>query len=146
MPFCPLRLGGAKPREIAACYPTSLDDVGDHIRKARLDRGITQRQAARQLGILPTTLCDWERHRTGPRVFHFPAVVRFLGYNPLATSRDLGSQVRAARWAVGLSRIQLARRLGLDAGTIVRVERGRRVWRRNRRVLEKFATTGRLPR
>lgn len=138
MPFCALRLRGPRPHELATSYPGRLERIADHIRKIRLDRRITQRRAARTLGILPTTLCDWERHRTQPRVFHFPAIVRFLGYNPLASSDSLSVRLRAARWALGLSHVKLATLLGLDVRTIIRVELGRRPKTRSRNVLERF--------
>jgi transcriptional regulator with XRE-family HTH domain len=59
-----------------------LTTLGDHLRKARLDRGLRQDEVARELGVGYQTVSNWERNysRVGPRLL--PKVVAFLGYDP----------------------------------------------------------------
>lgn len=132
LPFCNLRLIGRRPREFPRGYPREVRTLGDHIRKKRLDLGLWQRTLAERLGVREETLAIWERGQTKPLPRHHGAVVRFLGYDPEPAEGSLGSLVRARRRALGLSQAELASRLGLDEGTIVDTELGRR--RLSRRV------------
>lgn len=64
--------------------------LGEHIRKRSLVLGITQKQAAKLLGINEHTIIHWEIRQTKPEMQFIPALIRFLGYNPeppLGTSR-----------------------------------------------------------
>jgi transcriptional regulator with XRE-family HTH domain len=56
--------------------------VGEHLKRARLDRGIQQRDAAREIGCDPGTLLNWEKGRVVPDVRFWPKILRFLGYDP----------------------------------------------------------------
>jgi transcriptional regulator with XRE-family HTH domain len=42
--------------------------VGEHLKRARLDRGIRQKKAARSIGCRPATLGTWEKGRVAPDV------------------------------------------------------------------------------
>jgi len=53
--------------------------VGDHIRKRRLELGLLQKEAARQLGVNPWTVLNWERGHTEPPVSAMPDIFQFLG-------------------------------------------------------------------
>jgi transcriptional regulator with XRE-family HTH domain len=53
--------------------------VGEHLKRARLDRGIQQRDAASEIGCDPGTLLNWEKGRVAPDVRFWPAILRFLG-------------------------------------------------------------------
>jgi predicted transcriptional regulator len=55
-----------------------------------------------------------------------PAIIRFLGYNPLPEAKSLAEQLVRTRTALGMSRKQAAVKLGVDAGTLAKSERGRR--------------------
>jgi DNA-binding XRE family transcriptional regulator len=63
---------------------------------------------------------------------NYGAIVRFLGYNPEPVDSSLAGRLRARRRALGLSQAELAAWLGLDEGTIIDTEQGRR--RATRRV------------
>jgi site-specific DNA recombinase len=106
--------------------PERLDTVGDHIRRRRLELGLWQRQVAQQLGVGPSTIYNWECHRCQPGVRHMAAVVRFLGYRPLAATDDWGQRLVQSRRALGLSQKEAARRLGVVQCTLARWERGER--------------------
>jgi DNA-binding XRE family transcriptional regulator len=75
-----------------------------------------------------------------PELRFLPAILRFLGYDPRPAPATLGGQIRAAREAAGLSERELARRLGLDPGTLAAWERDevRRPYPRIRRVFERW--------
>ena len=61
-------------------------------------------------------------------VHYYPAIIAFLGYNPLPEPRSLAEAVRRARMSQGLPRWALARMLGIQyEGTIQRIEKGARV-------------------
>lgn len=46
-------------------YPS--DTLGQRIRKARLERGLYQRDLAKELGVDEMTIVNWERGKTVPR-------------------------------------------------------------------------------
>jgi transcriptional regulator with XRE-family HTH domain len=104
-------------------YPETPHTLGEHLKKARLDRGIEQKDAARAMGCDPGTLANWEKGRVSPDVRFWPAILAFLGYDPRPEPQTLGGRIRAARMAEGLSERELARKLGLDPGTVAAWER-----------------------
>ena len=54
------------------------------IRKRRLDLNLRQVDVANSIGCNETTVVNWEKNHTEPRVTHLDAVLAFLGYNPFA--------------------------------------------------------------
>jgi transcriptional regulator with XRE-family HTH domain len=62
--------------------------LGEHLRRARLDRGFRQRHAAREIGCSQASLASWEAGRGTPGLRFLPGILGFLGYDPriLATS------------------------------------------------------------
>ncbi len=115
-----LTLRGRIPRP---GYPETPRTAGEHLKKARLDRGIRQKEAAESLGCRAATLGSWEKGRVAPDVRFWPKILRYLGYDPRPEPAAFGGQIRAAREAAGLSHRELARRLNLDPGTIAAWER-----------------------
>jgi len=123
--------------------------VGEHLKKARLDRGIRQRDAARSIGCRPAALGSWESGRVAPDVRFWPAILAYLGYDPRPEPAGFGGRIRAEREAEGLSDRELARKLGLDPGTVGAWEREEvsRPYPRIRRVFERWlASVGTMPR
>jgi len=106
-------------------YPRELRTLGDHLRKARLDRGLWQEHVAADLGVSVSTLLNWERNHTRVQTRFMPKVVAFLGYDPRGETDRLGERIRALRERQGLSQVALAAKLGLNASTVVAWERGR---------------------
>jgi DNA-binding XRE family transcriptional regulator len=80
MPFCHLRLRAPIPPPRG--YPATLKTLADHLRRERLSRGLTQKQAGALLGIAEHTVHNWETGIASPRVHLWPAVIDFLGYDP----------------------------------------------------------------
>jgi DNA-binding transcriptional regulator YiaG len=89
--------------------------------------GLLQRDVARQLAVNVATIHCWERGTKHPMDRHLPAVIRFLGYDPLPEPIGLGEKLQAWRRRRGLSAKAAARRLGVDEGTLSRWERG--IWK-----------------
>jgi DNA-binding transcriptional regulator YiaG len=63
--------------------PEQLHTLGDHLRRRRLTLKLPQEEAAKQLGVGRASLHHWEQDRQKPGAASLPAIVRFLGYNPL---------------------------------------------------------------
>ena len=115
--------------------------MGEHLRKVRLDRGLSQKEAARAIGVSHKTYEYWETSRTrAAAVRHWPAILAFLGYDPRPAADTFGARVRAAREAEGLSERELARQLGLDPATVGAWERDavRRPFPRIRAIFERY--------
>jgi transcriptional regulator with XRE-family HTH domain len=103
-------------------YPKHIKHLGDQIRARRIELGLPQHDVADRLGVERDTLRNWEKGRTMPEVKFLPAIIAFLGYNPLSEARTSGKQVRRVRLALGLSQLQLAHRAGVDPATVQRLE------------------------
>jgi len=82
--FVPITLKALKPKE-TDFEPQTL---GEHVRKRRLELGLTQSQAAEQLGASPWTVLNWEKGHTEPPIESMPAIIRFLGYDPLPGAEE----------------------------------------------------------
>lgn len=106
----------------------------------RLDRGLWQKQVAKAIGCSKASLTNREKGRAEPALRFLPAILAFLGYDPRPEPVSLGGSIGAAREAAGLSEAALARRLGLDLGTLSAWERDdvRRLYPRIRRVFERW--------
>jgi len=104
-----------------------------------MDRGLFQREAAQEIGVSEATLYNWETGRVNqPETRHLPKILAFLGGDPREEPEDLPGRCRWRREALGLSQRTLARRLGLDPTSVMRVETGRRIGRRLRGKVEEF--------
>jgi transcriptional regulator with XRE-family HTH domain len=62
--------------------PTSLTTLGDHIRKKRLNLGLSQREAARIIGVEQCSVYNWEKRGMNPAQRIQTAIFNFLGYDP----------------------------------------------------------------
>jgi transcriptional regulator with XRE-family HTH domain len=90
-----------------------------------MDLGLRQSDVADRIGVWTSTVNYWEKNRFNPEVQYVPKVVAFLGYDPFEPPpASLPLQLRAARVAAGLTRRQLAARLGVHPGTVAEWERG----------------------
>jgi DNA-binding XRE family transcriptional regulator len=91
-------------------YPVSLNTLGDHVRKRRLDMKLLQKDVAAILGVDTMTVNHWERNRCRPRLYLFPRIAQFLGYSPFPSEEKhtIGKRIKAYRLRHGL--------LGCSAG------------------------------
>src|ERR1700719_2173520 len=81
-----IRLRGRIPHP--AGYPETPRTLADHLKKARLDRGFPQRDAARAIGCSPLTFLHWEKGRVAPDVRFWAAILTFWA-TPLDGARGL---------------------------------------------------------
>lgn len=106
--------------------PVNPDTVGDHIRLRRLKLKLMQKQVAEQLGVVQTTIHNWETNVSQPGFEHMPAIIEFVGYNPLPPATSLAERLIRARTSIGLTQKNSAKRIGVDPDTLARWECGER--------------------
>ncbi len=85
-----------------------------------------QKDVAEQIGVDKTSVFNWEANSASPEIRYMPAIIGFLGYNPLPEADTLGERLVRHRTSLGLSQKEAARRLGVDPSTLARWERGER--------------------
>lgn len=87
---------------------------------------MTQGQVALRLLVTKETLLLWEHDRAIPTVRYYPAILRFLGYDPFPPPKTLPERIARHRQRLGLSIEAAAKLLGIDEGTFGAWERGTR--------------------
>jgi len=105
-------------------YPKNIVSLGDYLLATRLGRSVEQKIVARLLGVCPETLLEWEKNRHEPAAEYYPEIMNFLGYCPMRSTANFGDRIRITRIHRGLSLKMAARSIGIDAGTLRRVELG----------------------
>jgi len=124
LPFCYFQLSAKRPPNSA--YPKKLEKIGDHIRKRRLDLGLFQKDVALAIGVDTCTITNWEKGHSEPELRVIPMIIDFLGYEPDALRQvTLGERIKHYRYVMGISQKELARQIGIDPGTLSRLERDR---------------------
>jgi DNA-binding XRE family transcriptional regulator len=89
--------------------------------------GLRQFDVAKEIGVYPSTLNTWENHHFSPDVRHIPRIVAFLGYNPFGPLPDsYPLRLKAARIGTGLTRRDLAAKVGVHPATVAEWERGKK--------------------
>jgi transcriptional regulator with XRE-family HTH domain len=106
--------------------PEQLNTLGDHLLRRRLTMKLLQRQVAEQLGVDKTSIHNWETNRTKPGLEYMPAIIQFLGYNPLPPADGWADRLVQCRTVLGLTQKESAKRIGVDPSTLARWERGER--------------------
>ena len=106
--------------------PAEPQTIGDHIRKRRLGLKMLQREVADQLGVCVPSVFNWEANTSNPEIRYMPAIIDFLGYDPLPQSKTLPEQLVRQRTSLGLTQKESAKGLGIDPATLARWERGER--------------------
>lgn len=77
------------------------------------------------MGVSEATILHWETGETKPEVRLWPAVIAFLGYDPLPPPTSLPERMKRFRVVLGLSIREAASRLAVDSGTWAAWECGR---------------------
>jgi len=99
--------------------------LGDHIKAARLDRGLLQREVAEIMGVSEASISNWELNHRPPFISCYPKIIAFLGYIPFPPpNKSLAQQSLYYRKINGLSQEKLSKLIGVDASTICRMETG----------------------
>ena len=91
-----------------------------------MDRGLTQRTLAEQLGIREETVHLWEAGRARPLPRHYGAIIRLLELDSAPSAGTLSERLRSTRLGLSLTQAQMAKRLAIDEGSISRWESGSR--------------------
>jgi DNA-binding transcriptional regulator YiaG len=115
LPFCHAELRASRPQP--SRYPKEINTLGDHIRARRLDLHLLQSEVAKQIGVHNVTVHNWESNASVPAIRYIPAVLHFLGYNPLLPGQTLIERLVAARKVLGMSQRELALAHGVDEAT-----------------------------
>jgi site-specific DNA recombinase len=106
--------------------PIEPKTIGDHIRRTRLSMKLLQKDVAERLGVKKTTIYTWEGNYAAPEAKYMPAIMNFLGYNPLPAATNWAERLVRHRITLGLTQQESARRIGVDQSTLARWERGER--------------------
>jgi len=118
------------PQSYGTCslirIPKEPKTIGDHIRRKRLQLKMFQKDVADQLGVHKTSVFNWEANTSQPDLRYVPAVLRFLGYNPLPDATSWGERLVRHRTSLGLTQTAAAAQIEVDQGTLARWERGER--------------------
>ncbi len=125
MPFCHLTLKGSKPK--SSEYLKELKTLGDHLRKRRLDLGLLQKDEGQRTGGSVSDVWNWENNRVSPAVKFMPAIIAFLGYNPIPEPTTLSARLVWYRQSKGWTQKDFAKVLRVDQSTLAGWERGERV-------------------
>ena len=84
-----------------------------------------QKNVAALVNATTSTVTNWEKNRTSPRLYLLPKIIEFLGYDPSqSNATTLGERIKRYRIQKGLSLRKLAMELGIDPGTLARWEKG----------------------
>lgn len=114
-----------KPKNPA--YPVELKTLGDHLRKVRLDRGLSQPEVARILDVHSDTISHWEWNEHEPTVQYASRIIALLGYFPFSfETAPLEKQLYYARLITGKLQIEVAKEIGCDHTGLCRIEQGLR--------------------
>jgi DNA-binding XRE family transcriptional regulator len=68
---------------------------------------------------------SWESNTTVREVCYIPAIIRFLGYDPLPPAVSLPERLAVVRRGLGLSQRKMAGKLAVDRSTLMGWEAGR---------------------
>jgi transcriptional regulator with XRE-family HTH domain len=130
-----ITLRALKPK----AYPENPRSVGEHVKKRRLETGLSQVALARLLRVCPFTVTGWEKGRLIPPTMTMARLIGWLGYDPLPQGESLAERLKARRRAMGWSQEEAARKFGVERSVFARWERGGRVhFRVYRRRLAQF--------
>ncbi|MCW5726212.1 helix-turn-helix transcriptional regulator [Parvibaculum sp.] len=103
--------------------PSHPKTLGEHILAARINRKLRQKDVASELGVCDSTLLHWEKGTTSPPVVYYPAILKFLGYDPRPTPKKFGEFLVHLREALGLSRRRFAVEIGIAEETLAKWEK-----------------------
>jgi len=100
---------------------------GYYLKKVRTERGLSQSEAAAQIGFKNSIVSSWESLDAPPGAHKIPAIIDFIGFVPwhLAPYQaTIGESLQAAREIFGLTRRDLSHKTGISVSQISRVEQG----------------------
>ena len=105
-------------------YAKSPQTQGEHLKAKRLQLGLRQKDVAQLLGVTQFTIINWEKDRTSPPDRCWPAIIRFLGYEPWGPAHTAADRLKAFRRRRGWSISNASDQLGVNEVTWAGWERG----------------------
>jgi len=99
----------------------------DALRAARLRAGLSRGEVAARVGVSEATVKGWENGERAPKASSHARLAKALGVAFEALERPGpadAEDLRRLRESLGLTQAQAARRLGIDASALKRVEAG----------------------
>jgi len=116
-----LRLKASKKLPVAS-VGTGL---AAHLRYRREILGLTRRDAAKQIGVRGAAVGQWETDKHHPENEYWPAIIRFIGYDPICPDpQTVPEKIAFLCRHKGLSGVALAAQLGVDKATVYKWEHG----------------------
>ena len=88
-----------------------------------------QKEVAKMTGLAHVNISAWESGRSTPMVEYYPAIIKFLGFNPLSSPQTIAEKIRYYRMAMGLYRRELADLVEVSQDTVKQWENG--AWKPN---------------
>ncbi|WP_221262111.1 helix-turn-helix transcriptional regulator [Mucilaginibacter sp. AK015] len=61
--------------------PVNPQTLGERIRKARIERGLLQREVAKIIGVCEDTIVGWESKRSHPQLRFHGIINTFIDFN-----------------------------------------------------------------
>ncbi len=96
-----------------------------HLRYRRETLGLTRSDAAKQIGVRGAAVGQWETGEHHPENEYWPAIIRFIGYDPICSDpQTVPEKIAFLCRHMGLSGVGLAALLGVDKATIYKWEHG----------------------
>jgi DNA-binding XRE family transcriptional regulator len=83
---------------------------------------LRQKDVAAILGVGHFTYMTWEKDQKRPFPRYYPAIIDWLGYNPLPEPQTEGARLKHERIARGLTSQEMADSLGIDQSTLLKRE------------------------
>jgi len=103
-----LKFLGYDPRPVA-------ETIGARLRQHREGLGLSWAEAAKTMGVDPSTVSKWEvQPDSRQNHISIPAILRFTGHNPFTVPENEHQLVRNVRLLLGLTQREFARKLGVN--------------------------------
>jgi len=79
---------------------------------------LTQKDVGKLFNVCSFTVSNWEIGRSEPQIIHVPALIKFLGYDPINSSpSSIAEHLQHKRRRLGWFQKTAARKLGVDPCT-----------------------------
>jgi transcriptional regulator with XRE-family HTH domain len=99
-------------------YKQTPETIGQHLLKVRIDRNLTKKAVAAQIGVSSSTIGTWEQDKGKPEATHMKGVISFLGYYPLPEPTTLAGRILKYRHVHGLTLEEFGKLLSADGATV----------------------------
>ncbi|MDD5430678.1 MAG: recombinase family protein [Candidatus Pacebacteria bacterium] len=114
-------------KPVNPAFPKTVNTIGDHIRKHRLNLKMTQKQVSATIGATESSITGWENNWFKPHISFMPKIIEFLGYIPQPYNKlttNIIEKIKQYRQIHGLTQEKFAELVGVDETTVAKWERG----------------------